>query len=60
MTAEEFFRKVEKMRNAQINYFKTRSSSYLTESKRLEKEVDAEIERVNRIINNKQNPKLEL
>lgn len=60
MTAEEFFRKVEKMRNAQINYFKTHSSSYLTESKRLEKEVDAEIERVNRIINNKQNPKLEL
>lgn len=60
MTPKEFFNKVEKMRDAQREYFKTRSSHYLTTSKRLEKEVDAEIERVNRIINNKQNPKLEL
>lgn len=50
MTAKDFFIKVEKMRDAQKKYFKTRSSYYLKESKRLEKEIDTEIERVNKII----------
>lgn len=60
MDAKEFFKKVSLMREAQKNYFKTRSSRYLSESRSLEKEIDTEIERVNTIIQNKQNPKLEL
>lgn len=60
MDAKEFFKKVSQMREAQKNYFKTRSSRYLSESRSLEKEIDTEIERVNTIIQNKQNPKLEL
>lgn len=31
----------------------------LTESKRLEKEIDAEIERVNKVMADKQNPKIQ-
>lgn len=37
---ENFLKKVEQMRNAQKNYFKTRSLEWLKESKRLESEVD--------------------
>jgi hypothetical protein len=37
---ENFIKKVEQMRNAQKNYFKTRSLEWLKESKRLEAEVD--------------------
>ena len=37
---ENFLKKVEQMRNAQKNYFKTRSLEWLKESKRLEAEVD--------------------
>lgn len=48
------------MRDAQKNYFRTRASHYLTKSKSLEKEVDAEISRVNKIIHDRQNPKLQL
>ncbi len=55
MTPKEFFEKVEKMREAQKNYFKTRSSMALQLSKRLEKEIDEEIVRVNKVIN-KPNP----
>lgn len=49
MNAKEFFNLVSEMRQAQKNYFKTRNQSYLDRSKHLEKQVDAEIERVNRI-----------
>ncbi len=59
MNAKEFFDTVAKMREAQKNYFKTRTSQYLTLSKKLEKEVDTEIDRVNNIIN-KQSPEATL
>lgn len=48
--ARWFFNKVQAMRQAQREYFKTRSHSVLRQSKALEREVDAEIERVNKII----------
>ncbi len=47
------------MRKAQKEYFRTRSGRALTESKRLEREIDAEIERVNRILSERRNPKIE-
>lgn len=53
MNAEQFFRLVESMRSAQKDYFKTRNSGKLTESKLLEKQVDDEIKRVNNIITEK-------
>lgn len=47
MKAKEFFNLVSRMREAQKEYFKTRSSLDLRQAKTLEKEIDAEIERVN-------------
>lgn len=49
MDAEKFFDKVALMRRFQKDYFRTRSSSALRQSKALEKEIDDEIERVQRI-----------
>lgn len=49
MNAREFYRAVVKMRKAQRDYFRTRSQRSLTESKQLERQVDAEIERVTKI-----------
>ena len=46
MNAKEFFDLVNSMRKAQREYFATRSSDALELSKRLEREVDKEIERV--------------
>lgn len=60
MTAKEFFQLVARMRKAQQEYFKTRSGASLQDSKRYEKEVDAEIKRVTRIMQEKSNPKLDL
>lgn len=57
MNAEQFFRLVESMRKAQQNYFKMRTTQYLNESKRIEKEVDAEIERVNKVLMERSMPK---
>lgn len=51
MKAKEFFDLVSKMRDAQKGYFRTRSQSLLNKSKELERAVDAEIKRVNDIIN---------
>ena len=48
--AKWFFGKVTAMRQAQKQYFKTRSQSALRQSKALEREVDAEIERVNALL----------
>lgn len=48
--ARWFFNKVQAMRQAQREYFKTRSQSALRQSKALEREIDAEIERVNALI----------
>lgn len=58
MNARDFFNLVTKMRDKQKEYFRTRSASALQESKRLEKQVDEEIQRVNEIIKDKQEPKL--
>lgn len=52
MTPKEFFDLVVRMRRTQQEYFKTRSSSALAASKKLERSVDAEIERVNRVMSN--------
>lgn len=49
MDAGDFFKLVVRMRNAQKDYFKTKSRSSLETSKRLEALVDAEIARVARI-----------
>lgn len=47
MNSKEFFDKVVQMREAQKKYFRTRSQQSLSESKILEREIDAEIKRVN-------------
>jgi hypothetical protein len=48
MTAKEFFILVVQMRNAQKLYFRNRDKSDLQASKKLEKQVDDEIRRVER------------
>lgn len=54
MTAKDFFNLVEQMRKNQIDYFRTRSTESLRKSKELEKQVDDEIARVNKIMKEKQ------
>lgn len=49
MNARQFFDLVVQMRQAQKNYFKTRNQGYLDISKHLEKQIDAEIERVQKL-----------
>ena len=58
MTAKEFFDLVSDMRSQQKEYFRTRSTSVLNESKALERLVDAEIRRVNEIMNDNKENKL--
>ena len=58
MDAKQFFTLVARMREKQREYFRTKSSTALRESKELERIVDTEIERVNRIIYQRLNPKL--
>lgn len=58
MDAKAFFDLVSRMRTMQKEYFKTRSKSSLEQSNTLEKRVDAEIERVNKILEERTNPKL--
>lgn len=53
MNAKEFFELVAKMRKAQKDYFATRTTEALFLSKRLEREVDAEIQRVDDVVNNR-------
>lgn len=50
MKPKEFFDKVAEMRSAQKEYFRTRSQQALSESKRLEREIDMEIARVEGIV----------
>lgn len=45
MKPEEFYTLVANMRNAQKEYFKTRSRDLLSKSMQLEKQVDDEIKR---------------
>lgn len=49
MTAREFFYLVAEMRSAQAAYFETRDKVVFRACRKLEKEVDAEIERVRKI-----------
>ncbi len=51
MNAKEFFDKVCAMRESQKRYFKYRTSDELARSRALEKEVDAEISRVEKLMN---------
>lgn len=51
MNAKEFFDKVRSMREAQKRYFKYRTSDELSRARILEKEVDAEILRVDKLMN---------
>ena len=60
MTPREFFNAVKKMREAQKNYFKFRTKQFLEESKALERTIDAEIKRVDKIEIDKQQPRLAL
>ena len=50
MSAKKFYNLVVNMRKAQRDYFRTRSIRSLNESKRLEAQVDAEIERVEEVL----------
>lgn len=59
MNSKEFFDKVARMRMVQKEYFRTRSGRALSESKQLEKEIDAEIERVNKVMEERRNPKMQ-
>ena len=56
MNAKTFFTKVALMREAQKEYFKTRSTTALRNSKALETEIDKEIERVYDIIGTPKQP----
>lgn len=52
---ENFIKKVAEMRSAQKNYFRYRGSNFLQDAKRLEKEVDAELQRLtNQPVENKE------
>ena len=58
MKPKDFFDAVVRMRSKQKEFFRTKSISALTESKRLEKIIDDEIARVDNIIYKRQNPGL--
>lgn len=51
MKPREFYELVVKMRQAQKEYFKTRTTANLIKSKQIEAAVDAEIDRVTKILN---------
>ena len=56
MNAKQFYGHVVLMREAQKEYFRTRSQSALKLSKSLELEIDAEIARVNTLISKELKP----
>lgn len=59
MTPKEFFDKVVEMApSCQKEYFKNKRQIDLRISKQIEREVDEEIERVQKILHDKQNPQL--
>ena len=60
MTARDFFDLVRRMRETQKGYFLTRSKDLLEKSKQLEREVDREITRVDKLLGEKTNPGLPL
>jgi len=44
MTEPEFYQLIEQMRQAQIDYFRTRDKDCLSKSKSLERKVDKQVE----------------
>ena len=58
MTPKEFFDKGVEMRRCQKEYCKNKRHIELRISKQIEREVDEEIERVQKILHDKQNPQL--
>lgn len=54
MDSQRFFRLVEKMRESQKRYFRTRTQKALRECRFYESQIDTEIERVNKILSEKQ------
>ena len=56
MNAREFYEKVRELRRWQKAYFSTRTKQALEESKSLERIIDAEIDRVQKIIEERNNP----
>lgn len=50
MNARQFFEKVREMRAAQNTYFKTKNYNDLNRARALEKEIDAEIKRVDAVV----------
>ena len=58
MTPKDFFDKVVEMRRCQKEYLKNKRQIDLRISKQIEREVDEEIERVQKILHDKQNPQL--
>lgn len=58
MNARQFYDTVVKMRKAQKDYFRTRLTRHLHESKEYEQMVDDEIKRVEAKIKEEQNPTL--
>lgn len=54
MNARQFFEKVAQLRKYQKEYFATRTKESLHQSIQLEKEIDAEIARVQAIIKKRQ------
>ena len=54
MNARQFFDRVAQLRKFQKEYFATRSKESLHQSIALEKEIDAEIERVQTLLAHKQ------
>lgn len=54
MNAREFFYLVAQMRSAQRAYITTRAPQVLRAARKLEQEVDAEIERVREMIKSRQ------
>lgn len=58
MDAKRFFDRVSYMRKLQKEYFQTRSPAILRQCKQVEKEIDDEIARANKIVMERQQPKL--
>lgn len=50
MNAKAFYDLVKEMRENQRNYFQTRQNRFLSRAKQLERQVDAEITRVERVL----------
>lgn len=57
MNAKEFYEAVRKMRHAQKDYFRCRTSANLSIAKGFERVVDAEIDRVEKITKETREPR---